>query len=296
VGVSCHQGIRNKNEDDFIIIPNINSLQGKNDENQAQEAFFGLFDGHCGKLAAIHAREHLYKYAVTHKDFQQNIELALREACQKIDEDFLEMSQRDGLYDGTTAIFAVIRGESLIVGNIGDCAAVLCRANRAIALSTAHKPASPEEQQRIQLANGWVTFDEDGISRVCGELSVSRAIGDIDYKRLVGKDVSQCFFDFPADHNKQFYNDLITAEPDFVAVDIQEDDEFLLIACDGLWDVMDEETAVEVVSEFFLEDDCVESVASKMCHLAEKMGSPDNITVILVRLHRQNTDQPSDNP
>jgi len=273
--------------DDFIIIPDLESP--KETEGQKYEGYFAVFDGHCGVLAANYAKEKLHVYATQDVRYYSDLEAAFTDACKRVDTEFLELSTEEGYYDGTTAIFAVIRNSQLVVGNIGDCAAVLCRDKKAFILSNAHKPAREDEKQRILDANGWVTADEDGISRVCGELSVSRAIGDIDYKGMCNKDVSQCFFAFPDGHNMQFKADLITAEPQFMSTNITPQDDFLLIACDGLWDVMDEATAVEVTRELLEEDDNVESVAKKMCHLAEKMGSPDNITVMVIKLHHEVT-------
>lgn len=61
--------------------------------------------------------------------------------------------------DGTTALAVLVRGSRLVVANVGDCRAVLCRAGAAISVSRTHSPAS--ERSRIEAAGGWVTTDRD---------------------------------------------------------------------------------------------------------------------------------------
>lgn len=134
---------------------------------------------------------------------------------------------------GCTAVVALVRGRKLFVANAGDSRAVLCRRGEAVALSVDHKPSTAEERARIQAAGGFVS-DVGGITRVNGNLNLSRAIGDLRYKAnasLLAKD------------------QIISAEPDVRVVELCEDDAFAVLACDGIWDVMDNQTVVGFVSE-----------------------------------------------
>ncbi|KAH8044875.1 protein serine/threonine phosphatase [Aureococcus anophagefferens] len=121
---------------------------------------------------------------------------------------------------GATSVVAAVRGDTVIVANAGDSRAVLCRKGVAVPLSEDHKPANAGESERILAAGGFVTAQ----GRVNGNLNLSRSLGDLKYKgnKALGRD-----------------RQMITAEPD-VAVHtlVARDDEFMVLACDGVWDVL----------------------------------------------------------
>ncbi|CAN0207396.1 unnamed protein product, partial [Ectocarpus sp. 8 AP-2014] len=86
--------------------------------------------------------------------------------------------------------------------------------------------------------------------RVCGELAVSRSIGDRDFKGFTRRRMP-VLFAWPHGHSGEFHDDLLTAEPEFQEAEIGLDDEFLLMACDGLWDVLGKREAVDYAKNFF---------------------------------------------
>lgn len=139
------------------------------------------------------------------------------------------------------------------------------------------------------------------ISRVCGELAVSRAIGDRDFKAACNMSPTdntendgdneswecQLFLPYPDNHSRRFVGDLVSGQPDFQSVPVGEsgmEGEFLLLACDGLWDVMDMDDAVRVTRSLLFEKDYpAKQAAARLAELAGHLGSSDNITVIVVR-------------
>ena len=129
----------------------------------------------------------------------------------------------DEFQAGCTAVVALVTKATIYVANAGDSRAVLSRGKKAIALSEDHKPAHVSERERIVAAGGFVS-EIGGISRVNGNLSLSRAIGDLRYKQ-----------------NPELERgaQIITAQPDVRSIDISPLDDFLLLACDGIWDVLD---------------------------------------------------------
>jgi len=142
------------------------------------------------------------------------------------------------------------------------------------------------------------------ISRVCGELAVSRALGDRDFKAafnsscMQGNDdtdeakedtwESPLFLPYPDNHTRRFRGDLVTSTPDFHRIRLGKEgvsNEFLLFACDGLWDVMDADDAVRVVRDLlFYKKMAAKKAAARLAELAIHLGSSDNVTVVLIRL------------
>ncbi|KAJ8609843.1 hypothetical protein CTAYLR_008134 [Chrysophaeum taylorii] len=139
------------------------------------------------------------------------------------------------LQAGCTAVVVVFdEGSSkLWCANAGDSRAVVCRDRAAVPLSFDHKPCAPGEQARITNAGGFVDECANGFFRVNGNLNLSRSIGDLKYKGDASLDPSQ---------------QIITAEPDVVECDVQPEDTFIIIACDGVWDVVSNQEAVDFVN------------------------------------------------
>ena len=135
---------------------------------------------------------------------------------------------------GCTANAVVITKNHIICANSGDSRAVLSReGGKAEGLSEDHKPNDEREKTRIEKAGGWVETIEGGgrtHHRVNGNLNLSRALGDLEYKKRTDLKASE---------------QIITATPDVKVVERREKDEFVLIACDGIWDVMSNQGAVD---------------------------------------------------
>ncbi|KAL6141135.1 hypothetical protein ACLB2K_059426 [Fragaria x ananassa] len=124
-------------------------------------------------------------------------------------------SDFDGPTSGSTACVAIIRNNQLVVANAGDSRCVISRKGQAYPLSKDHKPDIENEKERILKAGGFIQ-----VGRVNGSLNLARAIGDVEFKQ-----------------NKQLpvEKQIVTANPDVQSVEICDDDEFLVIACDGIW-------------------------------------------------------------
>ncbi|KAG8461099.1 hypothetical protein KFE25_003668 [Diacronema lutheri] len=129
---------------------------------------------------------------------------------------------------GCTAIVACVHRRTLHVANAGDSRAVLSRGGETVVLSVDHKPAHPTEYERITKAGGWVS----DAGRVNGNLNLSRSIGDLRYKRNEALEPDE---------------QVITAAPDVRSIELQADDEFCVLACDGIWDVKTSEQVVHFV-------------------------------------------------
>eukprot|EP01094_Clydonella_sp_ATCC50884_P007038 TRINITY_DN16226_c0_g1_i1.p1 TRINITY_DN16226_c0_g1~~TRINITY_DN16226_c0_g1_i1.p1 ORF type:complete len:296 (+),score=95.49 TRINITY_DN16226_c0_g1_i1:85-888(+) len=162
---------------------------------------------------------------------------------------------------GSTAIVCAILGDMLIVGNVGDCRAVLNRAGRAVELSRDHKASAPEERKRVKEAGGRI-IKVRGVARLYGSLAVTRSFGDYNLKAPATKG-------------------LISA-PEITRVHmLPGDDRALIVASDGLWDVVTSSEAVTMVEG----TSCVSAAATKLLNTARDRGAADNITVSVLTFH-----------
>eukprot|EP00200_Dunaliella_tertiolecta_P008380 CAMPEP_0202379020 /NCGR_PEP_ID=MMETSP1127-20130417/22137_1 /ASSEMBLY_ACC=CAM_ASM_000462 /TAXON_ID=3047 /ORGANISM="Dunaliella tertiolecta, Strain CCMP1320" /LENGTH=281 /DNA_ID=CAMNT_0048977445 /DNA_START=274 /DNA_END=1118 /DNA_ORIENTATION=- len=195
--------------------------QFKKDQRGQQIGLFGIFDGHGGPYAADFVRANLFVNLMQSGKFPADIYGAIKEAFETTDQQYLKQDAQANRDDGCTGVTAFIIGTKLYVANVGDSRAVLCRGGKAQPLSVDHKPNSKEERQRIENAGGVVVWA--GTWRVGGVLAVSRAFGDKPLKRYV------------------------IATPDIREESLRDDDEFLILASDGLWDVISNQDAAGIV-------------------------------------------------
>ncbi|EMS58499.1 putative protein phosphatase 2C 56 [Triticum urartu] len=219
-------------------------------------SLFGVFDGHAGALAAEYLKEHLLDNLIEHPQFLRNPKLALKTTFLKSDADFLESVTTPYREDGSTALAAVLVGEQLYVANVGDSRAIALKGGKAIPLSDDHKPNLKDERTRIENAGGGVSYD--GFTwRVDGILAMSRAFGNRGLKNYV------------------------IAEPDIQETQVNSDLEYLVLATDGLWDVVQNEDVISLMRA----TDGPEAAAVKLTEMAHSRHSSDNITCIVVRFH-----------
>jgi protein phosphatase 1G len=169
---------------------------------------------------------------------------------------------------GCTAVAALVRGGRLVVANTGDSRAVLSVRGRAEPLSQDHKPVLLEEAARIARAGGFVRDN-----RVNGALAVSRTLGDLDFKRNAA---------LPP------HEQMVVATPDVRAFDLADGDEFLILACDGVWDVMSSQEAVDFVRARLRAGEAPHAAAEAVCDacLAPDLKGAcrgcDNMSVVVV--------------
>ena len=137
---------------------------------------------------------------------------------------------------GCTAVAAVLLPDRIACANAGDSRCVLCDVDgRAVALSHDHKPSDAGEKARIEAAGGWLAEPQQpgAMPRVCGNLNLSRSIGDLKFK--VNHAVGQAA-------------QIITADPDVIVHVYNTGDRFVVLACDGVWDVMSSQDVVDFVT------------------------------------------------
>ncbi|CAM9608520.1 unnamed protein product [Chrysoparadoxa australica] len=202
------------------------------------------------------------------------------------DQQFLTSSEHPQC--GSTATTAFILGDRLYSFNVGDSRTIVCRNGAVFQVSRDHKPSREDEMERIKDAGGLVIN-----KRVMGELAVSRAFGDKEFKMgmksILNEDTDSsggCGEGEGSAEESTADKPLITAEPEMFCTAITPQDQFVLLACDGLFDVFSNEEVVDVV----LEEMGKHGDAQRTCEvLTERAISErytrDNVTVVLVILN-----------
>ncbi|KAH9310727.1 hypothetical protein KI387_025762 [Taxus chinensis] len=257
-GSWAEMGHKRVMEDEHVCIDDLVEHLGSVYECPGPGAFYGVFDGHGGDDAAIFIRENLLKFIVEDCHFPIAVGLAMRNAFMHADHAFADACSVDSS-SGTTALAALIVGRTMIVANAGDCRAVLGKRGKAIEMSRDHKPNCSIERSRIESLGGSVY---DGYLN--GQLSVARALGDWHMKGAKG---SSC---------------PLSAEPELREVVLSEEDEFLIIGCDGLWDVMTSQCAVSIVRRELMVHNDPERCSKELVREALNRNTCDNLTVVVV--------------
>ncbi|KAM8837584.1 protein phosphatase 1bb isoform 1-T1 [Spinachia spinachia] len=266
-GLSSMQGWRVEMEDAHTAV--VGLPHGLTDWS-----FFAVYDGHAGSRVANYCSGHLLEHILSGgADFSsgsgsvEGVKDGIRSGFLNIDEYMRSFADlRQGLdRSGSTAVCVLLSPSHLYFINCGDSRAVLSRDAKVGFSTQDHKPCNPREKERIQNAGGSVM-----IQRVNGSLAVSRALGDYDYKCVDGKGPTE---------------QLVSPEPEVCVLErAAEGDEFVVLACDGIWDVMSNEELCDFVRSRLLVCDVLEKVCNAVVDTCLHKGSRDNMSVVLVCL------------
>ncbi|KAM5573895.1 putative protein phosphatase 2C 27 [Rosa sericea] len=257
-GSCAERGPKQYMEDEHVCVDNLVEHLGETSAIPSPGAFYGVFDGHGGTDAASFIRNNILRFIVEDSHFPTCLERAIKSAYVKADHAFADASSLD-ISSGTTALTALISGRTLIIANAGDCRAVMGKRGRAIEMSNDHKPNCASERLRIEKLGG-VIYD----GYLSGQLSVARALGDWHMKGPKG---SAC---------------PLSAEPELLETCLTEEDEFLIMGCDGLWDVMSSQCAVTMARKELMIHNDPERCSRELVREALKRHTCDNLTVIVV--------------
>ena len=270
-----------------------NMNNGQQEQIISDKQYIGVYDGHNGDWAASYAKEKMHTHlekcafiangiapdAPQHEleQFELGVKSSLIRSFVDLDEEILDGTKALNRRDGSTASVVLRVANHLFVAHAGDTRIVVGQRVvghhdvRAKALTEDHKPSLPRERKRVYDEGGrvefcgcWRVIAENRGRNVRAALAVSRAIGDIDFKRPENKGV--------------------TATPDVARVTLDDEIENVIVATDGLWDVIGDQDAVRlcrsVLRGRFSEDACREA-AEALTQEALERGSSDNVTVVV---------------
>ena len=255
------QGKRQTQEDQHYSFINLdNKIEEYNPIN-----LFGVFDGHGGSCVSKYLKNNLPNFFKI--KLKKNIYKNKKEFINYINQVFnflqnnLKIKHPKAVeYCGSTACIALNcydekNKNSLWLMNVGDSRAVLCnKTGEAIQLTIDHKPNETNEKERIENLGGKITYD--GSDWRIKSLSLSRAFGDLDCSPYV------------------------THIPSINKYKINKKDKFLIIACDGLWDALSNQDAVEFIRDLQFKN-FKGDYAKELSNYGLKKGSLDNITTII---------------
>eukprot|EP00401_Gymnodinium_catenatum_P074162 CAMPEP_0117474374 /NCGR_PEP_ID=MMETSP0784-20121206/9251_1 /TAXON_ID=39447 /ORGANISM="" /LENGTH=612 /DNA_ID=CAMNT_0005268597 /DNA_START=42 /DNA_END=1880 /DNA_ORIENTATION=+ len=274
-GIGAEQGSRPSMEDEDI------AMQDFPMSNWRYCSYFGVYDGHGGRdcVEFIHKNLHInFLEALKAKGGLDHSSRVFHDIYEGLVESFLETDRhylrlvKEGVLSnecGSAAVVACIVGGCVFCANCGDSRALLCREGRAIQLSLDHKPDRSDELERIKEAGGFVTW-----GRVMGRLALSRAFGDSDCKAVL---------DGPNGEARA----IVVAVPEIRIEQLTPQDEFMLLGCDGLFDVFSSQEVVDFVRHRLAgmppyEQDPRKAVQDLVHEAIHERYSRDNVTAIIV--------------
>jgi serine/threonine protein phosphatase PrpC len=267
----------------------------------AGHSLFGVMDGHGGSftsetaeeifLRSFSQRSDLKLYANLSSEEKRDVpgvellrlaladtfgslDIEIRGLQNKKNEAFLSMSERPNTdtsspplkYErsGSTCVVVMLTPSHIICANAGDSRAILRRGGKTLPLSFDHKPSNIPELMRIQTAGGFVKA-----KRVDGDLAVSRGLGDFSYKAMES---------LPVEQQK------VIPDPQFIVYPRnREKDEFVIIACDGVWDVATNAECSNFVQELVDEGESdLGAICEEAMDTCLQRNSRDNMTIGIV--------------
>jgi len=223
------------------------------------QGFFAVYDGHGGKEAAVYSSENL------HNVLGQNLNGVDMTNPDKVLETmkktFLEVDDKlksaVPSHHGCTAVVTLVSGTGderhLYAANVGDARAVLCRDGKAIRLTEEHKASDEKEAKRITEAGGFIIH-----GRVNGQIIITRSLGD------------------------HLMKEFIIGDPYLSHEKLTDKDTWLIVACDGLWDVVEDQQAVQ-----FVMDNATltaPEISKKLLIKALQDGTTDNLSIMVIKL------------
>lgn len=267
-GVSSMQGWRVEMEDAHCAQT---SLAGK----LCGWSFFAVFDGHAGARVSEQCATELLKTITQTDEFKkidpemapsvEEIHRGIREGFLSLDEEMRRHPEVESGADksGSTAVCCLVSPAHIFFANCGDSRALLIREGKVAFSTVDHKPGNPAEKQRIVNAGGSVM-----IQRVNGSLAVSRSLGDYDYKNVEGKGPTE---------------QLVSPEPEITEIDRDSKaDELIILACDGVWDVMSNDDMGEFLIHRLSVSEDLTNICNEVIDTCLYKGSRDNMSVVLV--------------
>ncbi|KAG7378764.1 hypothetical protein PHYPSEUDO_009518 [Phytophthora pseudosyringae] len=289
-GVSSLEGRRNTQEDRWVVFPSITTTLDNSNGSlpswATETAYVGIYDGHGGEECANILHEQLHTWIFRSQEAPSLAAKDLQDCFESLDASVCDYLLHKDDLSGSTATGLVLRPAAngnmlLTIAHVGDCRLVLGkRDGRTLELTQDHRLTVDAERERVVQLGGRVVNN-----RVNGVMAITRAFGDLEFKGMLdphhGSSGSSGLGRAFRDNEK--VPPLLTAKPDVSDVELDpNEDHFLLLACDGLWDVLTSEEATAIFRERVELHGDLQLAAHELAQEGIRRYSNDNITVIAV--------------
>jgi len=269
------QGLRDTQEDRCVVMLDLNSKNNDNKNNDIdllqKFSLVCIFDGHNGSKCSHYLSKEIPKLIVQNiKSLHRNSIDTFKEISKTIDEQICSVLRKDDDPSGSTGVILLYDGKKrlLTVANVGDSMCVLSRAGRAVMTHTMHRLDSIAERTRVEKSGGLIINN-----RVNGILAITRAYGDVPFK----------------DSTDSITNGPIISVPEIYTEIITPGTEFGILACDGLWDVITPQNAVNFVRKKLNMKCNLKEITRLLTLEALREGSIDNVTIAIITFNLPTT-------
>ena len=269
------------NQDNYFIF--------KNFGNSFENIYMGVCDGHglYGHEVSGYIRENL-PMDLNHMIKAKKLNLLNDDLSEVIKQTFITENNSllrnrmiDSNLSGSTCVSVIYTPKKLIIANIGDSRCVLGKLNKNNKweyenLSRDHKPSLPEEAERIKKKGGRIRPMKDDDGTFVGPLRVYMKDKD-----MPGLAMTRSFGDYFASTAGTI------SIPEIGEHLFNEEDKFLILASDGLFEFIDSSEVVKIVKDYYVVNDivgCCEFLYKESCRrwIQEEEDTIDDITIIVV--------------
>jgi serine/threonine protein phosphatase PrpC len=252
-----------------------------------KKLFIGVYDGHGGDQVAKYLANNLHlNIGINSEEISKD---SIKLGFQITNSELNSLGKhKDGEHKGykicdrtgSTAVCAIIDSKlkKIMIANAGDSRAVLVGSNGIVCATTDHKISDDNEQKRVIENGGEIIEDKnEETGRITLRIAGKEAVDSDGRLYTLGVTVSRSFGD------REFRG--VVCDPDILEIDFNQNHEFLILASDGLWDILSNEDAAQFVKQIFARTNRdVKKAARRLMNIALKNGSLDNISVFVVDL------------
>jgi len=314
---NSYQGLfKDYNEDKISISSLVKKPTSSKIKSWPKISFFSIFDGHGGEECSEFLKENYLKYLVKNKNFPFDIKQSMIEAFQEVEEEFFKLKCKDTLEEsdksGSCALVAVIFDNKIYVANIGDSRAIMSinEGTKIKQLTVDHKPDNLAEFERA-IKNGSKIYldDNDDPYRDVSKIQFIKDKHDLEKKKEIkqNSDEDKIFREYPSDlavmrtvgdikaKRKEFGGNpgTIINHPDIFIIDINSNDDFIVLGCDGIFDDLSNQEIVDAAWMVFKhrgkeKNYDIHELSQEACDLVIKYAlekqTTDNLSCIIIGL------------